>query len=224
MEKLRATIEQYGRWNVLAPFIDRIEGSLESDFSLSVENAKSLLESISKEICKTKAVDLGGAPSFHHVLKRSFVALGYPNNGLVLRISGSLATIGQEIGTLRNEISPTSHGKPLDKLRERNNKIDLLTREFLIDSTVTVAILMIRAFEERKGLEAVPADLTAAPPSLNYDDAEEFNAFWDETYGEFEMSDYSYPASEILFNVDYQAYETEYKLFLASEPEETIEV
>ena len=45
---------------------------------------------------------------------------------------------------------------------------------------------------------------------LNYDELEYFNSFWDEAYGEFQMGDYSYNASEILFNVDYKAFETEY--------------
>jgi hypothetical protein len=62
--------------------------------------------------------------------------LGYSNTALVSQVSSSLATIGQEIGNLRTEISPTSHGKSLDELRDRNNKVDLLTREFLIDSTL----------------------------------------------------------------------------------------
>lgn len=224
MEKLRATIEQYGRWKELGQYIDRMEGHLESDFSISVENAKALLECIGKEICSTKAVELGSSPSINSVLKRAFVALGYPGESLVTRVSGSLANIGQELGNLRNEISPTSHGKSLDELRERNNKVDLLTREFLIDSTLAVAVFLIRAFEERKDLEVSNGTDTVEASPLNYDESEDFNTFWDEAYGEFEMGDYSYPASEILFNVDCQAYETEYKAFLAFEPEEQLEV
>ena len=171
-----------------------------------------------------RAVELGASPSINAVLKRAFVALGYANENLVNKVSGSLANIGQELGNLRNEISPTSHGKSLDELRERNNKVDLLTREFLIDSTLTVAVFLIRAFEERKDLEVIAADEAIDVPLLNYDESEDFNAFWDDAYGEFEMGDYSYLASEILFNVDYPAYETEYKAFLTSEPEEESEV
>lgn len=48
MERLRETISQYSRWNPLCIYIDRIEGHIESDFSLSIENAKSLLETIGK--------------------------------------------------------------------------------------------------------------------------------------------------------------------------------
>jgi hypothetical protein len=42
MEKLRATLLQYVRWQPMAVYVDRIEGHLEADFSVSVENAKAL--------------------------------------------------------------------------------------------------------------------------------------------------------------------------------------
>lgn len=219
MEKLRATFAQYSRWQPLGMYVDRMEGHLESDFSISVENAKALLESIGKEICDAKGVQLGHSPSINAVLKKAFVALGYTAEELVTQVSGSLATIGQLIGNLRNDVSPTSHGKSLEELNDRNNKVDLLTREFLIGSTLVVAVFLIRAFEERQSAVAVPASVTADPPP-DYEDNEDFNNFWDDSFGEFAMGDYSYPASEILFNVDLQAYETEYKAFVESGSEE----
>ena len=76
MEKLRVTLEQYGRWKPLALYVDRMEGSLATDFSNAVENAKALLESIAKEICQAKGVELNAAPSINAVMKRAFVALG----------------------------------------------------------------------------------------------------------------------------------------------------
>lgn len=220
MEKLRATIEQYGRWKELGQYIDRMEGHLETDFSVSVENAKALLESIGKEICSAKKVELAATSSINGVLKYAFLALGYSNENLVNQVSRSLANIGGEIGNLRNEISPTSHGKSLDELRERNNKVDALTRGFLIDSTLVVAVFLIRAFEERKDAAVLTVDdKTDDVALLKFEEAEDFNDFWDDAYGEFGMGDYSYAASEILFNVDYKAYETEYKAFKETEPE-----
>lgn len=220
MEKLRTTLAQYSRWQALGMYVDRMEGHLESDFSISVENAKALLESIGKEICDAKGVPLGKKPSINAVLKNAFVALGYTTEELVTQVSSSLATIGQLIGNLRNDISPTSHGKSLEELNDRNNKIDLLTREFLIDSTLVVAVFLIRAFEERKSDTAAPAGVvTDATP--DYKDNEDFNNFWDDSFGEFAMGDYSYTASEILFNVDLPAYRAEYKAFKESEEELT---
>jgi len=220
MKKLRATIDQYSGWQGLGQYIDRMEGHLESDFSVSIENAKAMLESIGKEICGARNVELPASASVNAVLKKAFTALGYPNEGLVKKVSGSLANIAQEIGTLRNEISPTSHGKSLDELRERNSKVDVLTREFLIDSTVVVAIFLIRAFEERQEKVETPSEVAIGTTSIHYDEAEDFNEFWDDAYGEFAMGDYAYTASEILFGVDYKAYETECIAFRESEPAE----
>ena len=53
--------------------------------------------------------------------------------------------------------------------------------------------------------------------TLDYSDAEEFNEFWDDTFGEFQMGTYEYSASEILFNVDKQAYINEYNAFMINE-------
>jgi hypothetical protein len=219
MEKLRATIEQYGRWKVLEIYVDRMEAHLESDFSHSLENAKALLETIGKEICSVKSVELPSAPSINTVLKKAFSALGYSNDDLVNQISRSLANIGEEMGNLRNEISPTSHGKSLDELRDRNNKVDLLTREFLIDSTLVVAVFLIRAFEERRDVAVTDDGKAKETVLLSYDELEDFNAFWDDAYGEFEMGAFSYSASEILFKVAYKIYEAEYKLFMEAESE-----
>ncbi len=221
MEKLRTTMEQYGRWKVLEIYVDRMEAHLESDFSHSLENAKALLETIGKEICSVKSVELPAAPSINAVLKRAFCALGYSNDDLVNQVSRSLANIGEEIGNLRNEISPTSHGKSLDELRDRNIRVDALTRDFLIDSTVVVAVFLIRAFEERKDAAVLVETTTTEEALLNYDELEDFNTYWDDAFGAFNMGDYSYNASEILFGLDYKAYETEYRGYRESGPEVT---
>ena len=219
MEKLRSTIKQYNRWKDLEIYIDRMEGHLESDFSHSLENAKALLETIGKEICSAKGVSLLATSSINSVIKTAFVALGYSGESLVKSVSGSLANIGQQVGNLRNEISPTSHGKSLDELRERNNKVDLLTREFLIDSTLVVAVFLIRAFEERKDTTLSDAATLGNIALLKYDDFEDFNESWDESFSEFTMGDYSFLASEILFSLDYQAYASEYRSFKENEAE-----
>lgn len=215
MEKFRTTLDQYHRWQPLGMYIDRIEAHLETDFSISIENSKALLESIGKEICTSKNIQLGANPSINAVLKHSFKALGHTSGELVTQISSSLATIGQHLGSLRNDVSPTSHGKSLEELQSRNDKVDLLTREFLIDSTLIVGMFLIRAFEERNIEKSKPVD--EAQSDLLYESNESFNDFWDESFGEFAMGDYSFTASEILFNLDFQAYQTEKKLFKDTE-------
>ena len=115
MQKLKSTIEQYGRWSELSVYINRIETHLESDLSHSLENAKALLETVGKEICNTKGVTLLATSSINGVLKNAFSCLGYSNSHLVNQIASALATIGQQVGELRNEIGISSHGKSLEK-------------------------------------------------------------------------------------------------------------
>lgn len=216
MNKLKKTIEQYGRWAELSIYIGRIETHIESDFSHSLENAKALLETIGKEICQSKGIQLSETSSINGVLKNAFSSLGYTNSNLVNQIASALATIGQQVGELRNEIGISSHGKSLEEIRERNNRVDILTKEFLIDTVEIVSCFLIRNFENenpRKPKESLE-------DTLDYWEAEDFNEFWDDSFGEFEMGNYSYSASEILFNVDKQAYINEYNAFSASETTE----
>jgi hypothetical protein len=213
MEKLKKVIEQYGRWSELSVYIGRIETHIELDFSHSLENAKALLETVGKEICTSKGIELAATSNINRVLKNAFSALGYSNSNLVNQISSALATIGQQVGELRNEIGLTSHGKSLEEIRERNDRVNVLTREFLIDTVEIVSCFLIRNFENEN-----PRVITeTAEETLDYHKAEEFNEYWDDSFGEFEMGDYSYSASEVLFNVDKQAYINEYNIFKEAE-------
>lgn len=210
MEKLKKVIDQYGRWSILSIYIDRIEAHIEADFSLSLENSKALLESIGREICLNKQRELAENSSVNGILKNAFSAMGYSNSNLVSQISGALATIAQQVGELRNNIGITSHGKTLAELKERNNQINFMTRELLIDSIEIISCFLIRIFENEnpRVLVEIEEDKT-----ISYDDASDFNESWDELFGDFEMGDYSYTASEILYNVDNEAYINEYKGF-----------
>jgi len=213
MNKLKEVIKEYGRWSALSTYVDRIETYIEIDFSHSLENAKALLESVGKQICIDNGVDLGTNPNVNAALKKAFTSMGYANSNLVNQVSSALATIGQQVGELRNDIGLTSHGKSLEEIKERNNKVDILTREFLIDTVELVSVFLIRNFETKT--QRASAELLE--DTLDYWEAEEFNESWDDSFGEFTMGDYSYPASEILFNVDKQAYVNEYKAFIESE-------
>jgi hypothetical protein len=213
MKKLKKVIEQYGRWAVLSIYVERIEIYIESDFSLCVENSKALLESIAKQICKEKGVVLIGNESINKLVKNSFEAIGFEKGDPINTIATSLSAIAQQIGNLRTSIGSTSHGKSLDELERRNQNMDFLTNEFLISSIEIVSCFLIRNFENenpRKPAESIDE-------TLDYYEAEEFNEFWDNLFGEFKMGDYSYPASEILFYVDNQAYKNEYNAFITTE-------
>lgn len=214
MDKLKNLINQYGRWSHLKLYTERIETYINSDFSQALENVKALLESIGKGICSSKGMELSSASSINGVLKKAFLSIGYNGDSMVTQISGSLANIGQQIGDLRNKIGVTSHGRSAKELQERNDKVDEFTKEFLIDSTIIVACFLIRAFENEN-----PRINETEEIKLVYLENEEFNNNWDELYGDFEMGEYSYTASEILYNVDFPAYATEQKAFLEADEE-----
>ena len=116
MNKLKEVIQEYRRWSALSIYVDRIETYIESDFSHSLENAKALLESVGKQICIDNGVDLGTNPSVNAVLKKAFASMGFANSNLVNQVSSALATIGQQVGELRNDIGLTSHGKTIEEI------------------------------------------------------------------------------------------------------------
>ena len=206
MQRLNDVIEQYGRWAGLKTYTGRIEAHFESDFSHSLENAKSLLEAICKEICEKKGVDIGTNASISQVLKKAFNAIGYKSSDPVTQISTSLANIGQQMGDIRNDIGITSHGKTLEQLKVRNDKVDEMAKELLIDTTVIIASFLIRNFENEN-------PRTTPENKIQLDDNQDFNDFLDDSFGDFSMRDYSYTASEILFYTDNEVYLTELKAF-----------
>lgn len=75
MERLKKVIEQYGRWSTLTIYTDRIESHLSTDFSHAIENAKALLETISKEICDSKGLELVGTESVNAIIKKPSLLL-----------------------------------------------------------------------------------------------------------------------------------------------------
>ncbi|WP_059026114.1 abortive infection family protein [Gabonibacter massiliensis] len=210
MDKLKAKISQYGRWAPIDEYIVRVETYLETDFSISLENAKCLLETIGKEICDAKGRPLADKSSINGVLKNAFSVMGYTSEDMVTQISSSLATIGQKVGGLRNEIGVSSHGKTLDQLQKRNEAVNELTKCFLIDSIEIIACFLISLFEGEH-----ISDSKERIPS--YEEREDFNDYWDEIYGDFAMGDYSFTASEILYNNDIEAYDNEYKSYLLND-------
>lgn len=85
MDRLRKVINQYGRWTEIALYTERIEAYLATDFSLSLENAKALLETIGKEICTCKDIVLESAPNTNTILRKLFRQLAIQVKTWLLR-------------------------------------------------------------------------------------------------------------------------------------------
>lgn len=213
MERIKSLLDKFSRWQPLGEYIDRIEGYRQTDFSVCVENSKSLLESIAKEICTKKGQPLVGNEAVSKVIGLSFGSLGYAPSNTIRQIGQSIANIGQQMGNFRNEVGATAHGKTMDELRDRQTSIHDLTGDFLLLQSEIVACFLIEAFETDN-------PLTTTERMLKLYDNPDFNEKWDEIYGEFRMTeDYTYTASEILFNVDNEAYKTELNLYKQSSNE-----
>ncbi|HEY9247340.1 MAG TPA: abortive infection family protein [Candidatus Methanoperedens sp.] len=213
MDRLKEIIEQHSRWQPFAAeYITRIEGYKESNFPLCVENAKSLLESIAKEICKQKSQTCSSKDSTGKILKLAFSSLGYNESPTIQQIGGAIVTIGHQMSTLRNEIGSTSHGKTLEELEKRKDVIDKASSDFLLSSTELVCCFLIQLFETDNPRKLEEKDV------IRFDDNTEFNDYWNELFGEFKMAHYSYTASEILYNLDPKAYETELVTYDESKP------
>jgi hypothetical protein len=206
MQRLKTILKKHGNWEPYNEYIVRIEGYATTDFTLCIENSKALLEGISKEVCSKKGIALEKASSMSGCLKTAFKALGYPSTSTILQIGTAIANVGQQMGNFRNEIGTTAHGKTVEELQKRQNSIHELTGNFLIEATSIVCCFLIEAFETDKPIKPIEEE-------IDYEKNENFNDFWDEQYGEFEMGDYSFFASEVLFSNDPKAYKNELRAF-----------
>jgi hypothetical protein len=214
MNRLQETIEKYGRWQPIEDYIQRINTFKDSNFSIAIENSKSLLESIAKEICGERGQTFEEEDSPSKLIKLAFGALGVQASTIGPQIAIALSTIGRNIGQLRNEVGAILHGRTMEDLKSKKNIIDTFTREFLLNSTEIIACFLIEYFEWKSPRIK---SLSSLEEKIEYGENVAFNEYWDDLFGEFEMGDYSFPASEILFNVDYQAYETEVNSYEESE-------
>lgn len=210
MEKLKQIISENQRWQPLSDYINRIEGFRETDFPLCVENAKSLLESIAKEICTSRGQDFLVDDSTSKLLKLAFGSLGYHNREAVQKIGGAIAGIGHQMSSLRNALGDTAHGRPLNELQRRKTAIERASSDFLLHSTELVSCFLIQMFEAN---ESAPTETESV---VYYEDNVEFNDSWDEQYGEFTMGEYSFWASQILFTLDPLAYRNEIQAYKGS--------
>lgn len=212
MNRTKATLERYPRWQALNVYVERIELTINSEFSVCVGNGKSLLEAIGKEICDYQALSLGKTNSVQGVIKQALKALGLSGSHYFTQISTSLANIGENVGNLRNEIDINAHGKTLAELELQAKRTEDFTAEFLVGSIDLVAVFLIETFERFRLEKELEAAEDTAPVYLDFED---FNADFDEQHGEVFFGDYSYQPSEILFHVDRQAYDSEHAVYSA---------
>ncbi|WP_150463936.1 abortive infection family protein [Francisella sp. XLW-1] len=218
MDKLKKIISKYNHWQDINTYIDRVEAEIDTDFGVAIGNAKAILETVSKHICDKKDITVKENISMNGLIKQAFDALDGDFKSCK-QIGSALSTIAQEIGSIRNNIDITSHGKSLDKIQEiqeKNKNISLLTKEFLLGAIDIVSSFLIESFETKN------VNIINQSKYIEvYDDNVGLNEFIDEKYGEVMVGeDYSYSSSEVLFHLDKEVYKEEYNLFIDSNLEE----
>lgn len=214
MERLKLIFEKHSRWQLYGEYVERILLSKEDDFSICVENAKSLIEGIAKEICRLKKQPLTNDQSMGRLLSLSFGCLGFHPNNTIRQIGQSVSNIGQQMGNYRNEIGSISHGRTSEELKDRKSHIESYTSDFLLSSVESLCCFLIEAFETENPLTHIEAE-------INYVDETDFNNYWDDLFDEYKMNDYSFTASDVLYNCDPKAYKEELNNFRLKPRDET---
>lgn len=207
------------RWQFLDKHVNRIESFKDADFVLALENCKGLIESVAKEICRLKNVELDSDIKFGALIKKTCVSMGYDDKSFIYQVSGAMTNITNNIGKLRNDYGSVSHGRNSEDIKNLDNEVDEFTRYFLIDSTDSLVSLLIKCFDykyvDKEGSEN--HEVVEIKEKINYNNKEflEFNDFWDDSIGsDYQMTeDYSFANSEILHALDYDAYLQEYNTY-----------
>lgn len=195
MEKIKAFIENYKKWQPLDKHVQRIEAYSDNDPVFIVENSKALIESICKTILKEANEDYDSSVNVNKLVKDALKHLGVLNQNI--QIANALVTISQKIGELRNAFGTVSHGQPIDDL-EKGSPISQATSDFILNVTDNLACYILHVYHHEHPQRNVP--------KLGYKDNDEFNVHLDELYEKALVASNEYLPSEILFNLDLTAY------------------
>jgi hypothetical protein len=211
MERLKELIQEQSRWKDLEIYPTRIEAFLDNDFISAIENGKALIETICKTILDEQKESYEKNETINKLVSKTLFALGIFAKGQISKFGSGIVTALHNLGELRNKIGDTAHGKSL--LEIRKNKIEALSAGFLINSVELLACFLIEYYEFEFPTHKEKKE-------RKYEDFQTFNEYLDETYGNIQVADYKYLASEILFAVDETAYDFEFQKYL-SEPNDT---
>jgi len=203
MEKIKAFIENYKKWQPLSKHVQRIEAYSDNDPVFIVENSKALIESICKTILKEANENYDASVNVNKLVKDALKHLGVLNQNI--QIANALVTISQKIGELRNAFGTVSHGQSIDDL-EKGSPISQATSDFILNVTDNLACYILHVYHHEHPQRN--------EPKLDYKDNDDFNIHLDELYEKALIASNEYLPSEILFNLDLTAYKaalTDYK-------------
>ena len=199
MQILRKTCQQYSKWKPLEDYILRIETYLENDGVFVLENCKALIECI----CKTILEDVGEAcsrsDSVQALISKACNQMScLPETGNLVR---SFHTVAQRLGEFRNEFATTGHGSSVYDIDQYKTNVTRAASAFMVTTVEQLAIFLLTVYHEEYPLNA--------KQELRYIDNPEFNHEFDEELEPIQIGNYGpYSPSELLFNIDIDAYKT----------------
>ena len=186
---------------VIERHISALEDAVESNPSLAFDLARSLVESI----CKTILVDRGDTPEglgFRDLLRRTYsVCQLVPDSHTaklkvitsIQNIIEGFETVIQAFTDLRHSEGMASHGKATFAVQLENAQARLAAQS--ADTIVRYLYIAHKNYQ-------TPAQVR----QLRYDDNSEFNDYIDENNDPVQIFELTYQPSEVLFNVDQDAY------------------
>lgn len=205
MQKLKEAIQGKERWQNLSSYILLVENNHESNPNISLDGAKSILESISKTILEDKGIQYEPDSEVRFLVKKAFESLpvfsklSVQDLGSAKSIIGSFENITRVIGEFRNSHGFFSHGQDLQSKKFNRYLVELT----ISSSDLLASFLIVSHAEDLK-------DRTR----IYYEEHGEFNRYLDETSEE-------YPAvcgiqllpSQTLFT-DVEAYKEQLDVFI----------
>lgn len=203
MDKLKKIIEGKSQWNELNRYLNFIEKNRESDSNGTLDNVKSLLESISKTILINKGVEFNKNINFIRLVKLAaentpvFSIFENKDKESSKRIFNGIENIASGIAELRNNHGFFAHGRDV-----HSQKFDKYILNLVLNSGESLACFLIQCHGE---------DLTDRERWF-YEDYAFFNEWYDNKHFD-EKTGYTISLSFALFTQDLEAYKEEYNLF-----------
>jgi len=200
MELLRNICTAYSKWKPLEDYINRIETYRNNDGALVLENSKALIESICRTILEDLGETIASGESIQNLVSTACNKMTcLPNTSDLIR---SFVTVAQRLGEFRNNFSVIGHGASIYQIEERKNKITKATTDFMIATVGQLAVFLITVYQDE-----YPVTISK---DVRYEDNVDFNKRFDDENELISIGDYGpYSPSEVLFNIDVDAYKTE---------------
>ncbi len=213
MEELKSFCSQYNKWSQLLENISAIERYMAKEPLIVVDYCKSIIETICKTILDEINISYGNKCTTNELVKKTCSALKVLENSKTL--ASSFANVSQNLGQFRNDFSIIAHGASLAEIEKRKIMIGSATIKFMVSTFEQLAIFLITIYQDE-----YPLMIGTKP---KYEDNKGFNDFFDSEKEDILIGGYGpYSASEVLFNVEIAAYNTELQNYKMNNHENNI--